>query len=111
MQAKAIHLRVETSFEELDVITSYSIHYTKLYDVCNIYFGNKYVGSGYMNDGFYFLDNNDKYKLNASDLKECNAMVKTNSSSKYIWHLRLCHVAEDRIAKTGENGDSILIGL
>ncbi|PPZ05609.1 hypothetical protein C5P41_24865, partial [Escherichia coli] len=57
-----------------------------------------------MNDGLYYLDNNDKHKLNASDLNECNAMVKTNSSSKYIWHLRLCHVAEDRIAKLEKMG-------
>ncbi len=52
-----------------------------------------------MNNGLYYLDNNDKYKLNASDLNESNAMVKNNSCSKYIWDLRLSHVAEDRIAK------------
>ncbi len=62
-------------------------------DVCNIYFRNKYVGLGYMHDGLYYLDNNDKLKMNASNLKECNAMVKINSSSKYIWHLRLGHAA------------------
>ncbi len=53
----------------------------------------------YMYDRLYYLDNNDKYKTTASNQNEFNAIMKTNSSQKHLWHLRLVHVAEDRIAK------------
>ncbi len=65
----------------------------------NIYFGNIIVGMGYMHDGLYYLDNNDKYKTTTSNQNEFNAIMKTNSSPKHLWHLRLGNIVEDRIAK------------
>ncbi len=50
-----------------------------------------------MHDGLYYLDNNNKHKLNASNLNECNAIMKIKSSPKHLWHLRLGHIAEDKI--------------
>ena len=55
---------------------------------------------GYLIYGLYYVDNmsnNNKPQTNMSDV---NAMLIENASnSKYLWHLRLCHIAEDRIIK------------
>ena len=69
-------------------------------DVCKIYFGNELVGMCYLIHSLYYVDNmskNNKPQTNKSDV---NAMLIENASnSKYLWHLRLCHIAEDRITK------------
>ena len=54
----------------------------------------------YLMHGLYYINNmshNNKPQTNVSDV---NAMLIENASnSKYLWHLRLCHIAEDRITK------------
>ena len=74
-------------------------------DVCKIHFGNELVDMGYLIHGLYYVDNmsnNNKPQTNMSDV---NAMLIENSSnSKYLWHLRLCHITEDRIMKLERMG-------
>ena len=69
-------------------------------DVCKIHFGNELVGMGYLILDLYYVDNmsnNYKPQTNESDV---NAMlIENDSNSKYLWHLRLCHIVEDRIIK------------
>ena len=74
-------------------------------DVCKIHFQNELVGMSYLIHGLYYVDNmnnNNKPQTNESDV---NAMLIENASnSKYLWHLRLCHIVEDRIMKLERMG-------
>ncbi len=63
-----------------------------------------------MHDGLYYLDNNNKYKSNASNLNEYNAIMKINSNPKLLWHLKLGHVAEDRIIRLEKMGTLSSLG-
>ena len=69
-------------------------------DVCKIHFGNKLVGMGYLIHGLYYVDNMSNNNKPQNNVSNVNAMLIENASnSKYHWHLRLCHIIEDRIAK------------
>ena len=71
-------------------------------DVCKIYFGNELVGMGYVIHGLYYVDN---ITDNIEPQSNVNAMlIENTSNSKYLWHLRLCHIAEDRITKLERMG-------
>ena len=74
-------------------------------DVCKIHFGNELVCIGYLIHRLYYVDNmsnNNKPQTNVSDV---NAMlIENTSNSKYLWHLRLCHITKDRITKLERMG-------
>ena len=71
-------------------------------DVCKIYFGNELIGMGYVMHGLYYVDN---ITNNIEAQSDVNAMlIENTSNSKHLWHLRLCHIAEDRINKLERMG-------
>ena len=60
---------------------------------------------GYLIHGLYYVDNmsnNNKSQTNVSDVN--TMLIENASNSKYLWHLRLCHIAEDRITKLERMG-------
>ena len=64
-------------------------------DVCKIYFGNVLIGMSYVRHGLYYIDN---ITNNIEPQSNVNAMlIENTSNSKYLWHLRLCHITEDKI--------------
>ncbi len=66
-------------------------------DVCTIYYRNKVICLGYLQNGLYYVDN--KCKTVPSTKYEINATKNVNLNLKQLWHLRLGHVVEDRITK------------
>ena len=57
---------------------------------------------GYVIHGLYYVDNMSN---NIEPKSNINAMLMENTSdSKYLWHLRLCHIAEDRITELERMG-------
>ena len=69
-------------------------------DVCTIYFNNKIVGMGYVLHGLYYIDNKSNNKQYPTNLNVVNTMVIHNASNpKYLFHLRLGHITDDRITK------------
>ena len=82
---------------------NYEFHFKN--DVCNIFYGNEMVGMGYLIQGLYYVDNianNKRPKINVSNAN--TILINDASNSKYLWHLRLCHIAEDRITKLERMG-------
>ena len=66
------------------------------------YFGNKLIGMGYLIHGLYYINNISNNKEPRSNMK---AMLFENvANSKHLQHLRLCHIAEDRITKLERMG-------
>ena len=76
-------------------------------NVCNIYFGNNVVGVGYLHDGLYYLSTKNKA---SPRIAEMNAITNSTPSLKQLWHLRLGHVAEDRINKLEKMGLLVPLG-
>ena len=63
------------------------------------------VGMGYLIQGLYYVDNianNKRPKINVSNAN--TILINDASNSKYLWHLRLCNIAEDRIIKLERMG-------
>ena len=72
-------------------------------DVCKIYFGNELIGMGYVIHGLYYVDN---ITNNIEAQSQVNAMlIENTSNSKHLWHLRVCHIAEDRSNKLERMGN------
>ena len=62
---------------------------------------------GYVIYGLYYMDNMSN---NIEPQSNVNAiLIKHTFNSKYLWHLRLCHITEDNITKLERMG--ILINL
>ena len=60
---------------------------------------------GYLIHGLYYVDNMSNTNKPQTNISDVNAMLIENASnSKYLWHLRLCHIAEDRIIKLERMG-------
>ena len=62
------------------------------------------VGMGYLIQGLYYqyISNNNEPQTHMSN---DNAMLIENASnSKNLWHLRFCHIVEDRITKLKRMG-------
>ena len=66
-------------------------------DECKIYFGNKLIGIGYLIHSLYYIDNLSNNNEPQSNVKAM--LIENVSNSKYLWHLRLCRIMEDRITK------------
>ena len=98
-------LYVPNAFKNIISISSltrrgYEFLYSR--DVCKLYFGNKMIGMGYVIHGLYDVDN---IINNIEPQSNVNAMlIKNTTNSKHLWHLRLCHIAEDRITKLERMG-------
>ena len=98
-------LYVPNAFKNIISISSltsrgYKFHFER--DICKICFGNKLIGMGYMIHGLYYVNNisnNIKPQLNVN-----TTLIKNTTNSKHLWHLRLCHIAEDRITKLERMG-------
>ena len=60
------------------------------------------IGMGYVIHGLYYVDNMSNNNEPQSNVKAM--LIKNTSNSKYLWHLRLCHFAEDRITKLERMG-------
>ena len=78
-------------------LTSRAYEFLFSRDECKIYFGNKLIGMGYLIHGLYYIDNmcnNNEPQFNVKTM-----LIENASNSKNLWHLRLCHVADDRITK------------
>ena len=74
-------------------------------DVSTIYFNNKIVGMGYVLHGLYYIDNKSNNKQYPTNLNVVNTMLIHNASNlKYLWHLRLGHITDDRITKLKKLG-------
>ena len=71
-------------------------------DECKIYFGNKLIGMGYLIHGLYYIDNMSNNNEPQSNMKVM--LIENTYNSKYICHLRLCHIVEDRITKLERMG-------
>ncbi|PKI51479.1 hypothetical protein CRG98_028190 [Punica granatum] len=77
------------------------------HDVCNIYYGNKVIGVGYLHDGLYYLRARNKTIPNTIEI---NTVSESIPSLKQLWHLRLGNVADDRISKLEKMGLIIPLG-
>lgn len=73
---------------------------------CFIYLQNKLIATGSLVNNLYFL-NLDGNVANIEH-KENNSQTKrirdNNLNHKYLWHLRLGHIAEDRINRLAKDG-------
>ena len=68
----------------------------------NFILENKMIGMGYVIHGLYYVDNMIN---NIEPQSNVNVMIiKNATNSKHLWHLRLYHIAEDRITKLEKIG-------
>ena len=58
--------------------------------------------SGYLIHGLYYVDNMSNNNEPQSNMKAM--LIEYAFNSQYLWHLRLCHIAEDRINKLERMG-------
>ena len=64
--------------------------------MCNIYFRNNIMGISCKHDGLYYLSvKNDIIPKK----EEINIICDFNSYLKCLWHLKLGHIAEDKLAR------------
>ena len=75
----------------------YDFLFTK--DVCKIIYDNKIVGYGYVQNGLYCINEDVS---NTNNVLEINTI--SDQTSKQLWHLRLGHIAEDRLNKLDKMG-------
>ena len=67
---------------------------------CTIYFENKMVARGYLINSFYHLHVDVNESVNLSEQTMSAIRSKRSSDEinlKYMWHLRLDHIGEERI--------------
>ncbi len=74
-------------------------------DCCSIYFRNKLVARGFMIDSLYHLHvdvsvNVSEQVVSAIESKRS----KDEINQKYLWHLKLGHIGEDRMNKMEKDG-------
>ena len=85
---------------------NYEFHFKN--NICNIYLGKEMVGMGYLIRGLYYIDNIFNDNVPQFNVRNDNAnimLIEITSNSKQLWHLRLCHIAEDRITKFEKDGN------
>ena len=73
--------------------------------MCSIYFKNKIIAHAFLIDGLYHLHmdvsvNINEQIMNATGSKRPRDRIK----QKYLWHLRLDHIGEDRLNKLEKDG-------
>ena len=60
---------------------------------------------GYVIYDLYYIDNKSNNKQYPNNLNVVSTMLIHNASNlKYLWHLRLGHIADDRITKLEKLG-------
>ena len=73
--------------------------------MCSIYFENKLVTHTFLIDGFYYLHmdasvNINEQIVNAIGFKRSRDRI----SQKYLWHLKLGYIGEDRLNELEKDG-------
>ena len=69
------------------------------------YCGNEMVSMGYLIQGLYYVDNISNNNMPQTFVIKVNALFKEiASNSKNLFHLRFCHIVEDRITKLKRMG-------
>ena len=76
----------------------YNFHFNK--DMCSIYFKNKVVARAFLNDGIYHLHIDASVNINEQIVNTIGSKrFRDRISQKYLWHLRLGHIGDDRLNK------------
>ena len=82
---------------------NYNFYFNK--DMCIIYFRNKVVAHAFLIDDFYHLYMDVSVNINEQTMNTVGSKsLKDKISQKYLWHLRLGHIGEDRLNKLEKDG-------
>jgi len=79
-------------------------------DVCSIYHNIICIGSSLLTNNIYTITifGNAIIDVNKQNKVDINAITnkcpRDNPNKKYVWHLRLCYIGEDRINKLSNDG-------
>ena len=74
-------------------------------DMCLIYFENRIVAHSFLIDGLYHLHMDASININKRIVNAIeNKRPRDRISQKYLWHLRLGHIGEDRLNKLEKDG-------
>ena len=77
---------------------NYNFYFNK--DICSIYFRNKVVTCAFLIEGLYHLHMNASVNINEQTMNVIGSKrLRDRISQKYLWHLRLGHIREDRLNK------------
>ena len=73
--------------------------------MCSIYFVNKLVARAFLIDGLYHLYTNASVNINEQIVNAIGSKrSRDRINQKYLWHLRLGHIREDRLIKLEKDG-------
>ena len=81
----------------------YNFYFNK--NMCVIYFENKVIACAFLIDDLYHLYLNVSVNINKQTVNDIGAKIlRDGISQKYLWHLRLGHIGEDRLNKLEKDG-------
>ena len=73
--------------------------------MCSIYFENKFIACAFLIDGLYHLHIDASVNINEQIVNaKGSKRPRDRISQKYLWHLRLGHIGEDRLDKLEKDG-------
>ena len=82
---------------------NYNFYFNK--DFCAIYFENKIVAHAFLIDGLDYLHEDANININEQIVNTVGSKrLRDRISQKYLWHLRLGHIREDRLNKLEKDG-------
>ena len=77
---------------------NYNFHFNK--DMHSSYFKNKVIACAFLIDGLYYLHTDASVNINEHIVNAIGSKrLRDRISQKYLWHLRLSHIGEDRLNK------------
>ena len=89
-----------TNIISISVLTDVGYEFLFKGNICRIYYNNDCIGLAYKKNGLYHMsDDKDGTKF-----ENLNVVTKLNLNQKHLWHLRLGHIAGDRISKMEKMG-------
>ena len=82
---------------------NYNFYFNK--NMCLIYFENKIITYTFLIDDLYHLYMDASVNINKQIMNAIGSKrLKDRISQKYLWHLRLGHIGEDRLNKLEKDG-------
>ena len=85
------------------VQNNYNFYFNK--DMCSIYFRNKIIVRTFLIDDLYHLHMNANININKQIMNVIGSKrFRNRISQKYLWHLRLGHIREDKLNKLKKDG-------
>ena len=77
---------------------NYNFYFNK--NMCAIYFRNRVFVYAFLIDGLYHLHMDTNVNINEQTMNAVGSKrFRDRNGQKYLWHLRLCHIGEDRLNK------------